>query len=291
VLKPLFAAAAVQRGVVSWASRIDCENGVYRAHRGGRISDHGHSYDALCLRDVVIRSSNIGMAKIGEMLGNDRLYRIARQFGFGEPTGVELPAESPGILRDLHKWDGYSLRRVPFGQEISVTTLQLAMAFSSLANGGILHRPRLIHHIAGPDGKKRHLPVGPSRRVLSRRVAAEALDVLRGVVEDEHGTGRRCRLDRWTSFGKTGTAQVPDRHGYNDRDYMGSFVGGAPAERPAVLCVISIYKPDRTLGYYGGTVAAPYVGQVLAQSLEYLDVRPDRPREAWARVIPPPAAR
>ncbi|MFP4353919.1 MAG: peptidoglycan D,D-transpeptidase FtsI family protein [Phycisphaerae bacterium] len=282
VLKPIYAAMAVQLGLVSWQSRFDVENGVYRAQRGGTIRDT-HPEKVLSLRDIVIRSSNIGMAKIGEILGNERSYKIARHFGLGELTGIELPAESAGILRDLEDWDGYSMRRVPFGQEISTTTLQLGLAFSALANGGLLHKPRLIHHITDPDGKVRTPQVAPPRRVLSRDVAASALDVLREVVEDEHGTGENCRLSRWTSFGKTGTAQVPNRHGYNDRDYLGSFVGGAPAEKPALLVVISIYKPQRSRGYYGGTVAAPYVARVLEQSLEYLDVPPDKSVEALAR--------
>jgi len=231
----------------------------------------------LSLEEVNVVSSNIGMAKVGEMLGNDELYRIARSFGFGSKTGIELPGESAGQVRPPGKWDGYSLRRVPFGQEISVTALQLTMAFCSLVNGGLLMRPRLVDSIvdAGTGQviwKSRPVVV---RRVLSSRVSARSLEVLRAVIE--RGTGRACRLSEWSSFGKTGTAQVAMSGGYNDRDYCGSFIGGAPASRPRVVCLISIYRPNRSLGYYGGKVAAPYVKEVLEQTLSYLGVPPDLP--------------
>lgn len=274
-LKPVFAAAAVQAGVVDFDTRIFCENGVYHARRGGRITDHGHHYGWLTLTDVVVHSSNIGMAKVGEMLGNERLHAVARRFGFGEPTGVDLPGESGGIVRDLAKWDGYSLRRVPFGQEISVTTLQLATAFNALVNGGLLMQPRVVDQVRDASGNVvwRGEP-RVVRRVLTPQVSAQAVDVLRQVVE--RGTGKRCKLDRWTSFGKTGTAQIPGPGGYPAGAYTGTFVGGAPAGDPRVLCVISIYYPDASKGYYGSVVAARYVRDVLARSLSYLDVPPDR---------------
>jgi cell division protein FtsI (penicillin-binding protein 3) len=277
VLKPLYAAAAVEEGAVGWETMIDAEGGTYIVRGGGRIGDHGKDWQRLSVRDAVIRSSNIVMAKIGEKLGNDRLYAWAQRMGFGRRTGIPLPAESPGILRPLHKWDGYSLRRVPFGQEISVTSLQLVRAFAALANGGVLPEVRLVHHVIDSQGRRIDLPEVRGKRIFSQDVARQAILAMQGVVEDEEGTGRRARMERWTCFGKTGTAQVPNRHGYNDEDYVGSFIGGAPVDRPAVICLISIYKPDRKIGYYGGVVAAPYVRRVLEQTLEYLRVAPDKP--------------
>jgi len=274
VAKPIFAAAAVDAGLLSWDTKIFCENGSYRAPRGGTIRDH-HPYGWLPLTDVVVHSSNIGMAKVGEMVGNKTLHEVARRFGFGRRTGVELPGESPGIIRPLPKWDGYSLRRVPFGQEISVTSLQLAMAYCALANGGLLLEPRIVDRITDPNGQtvwKGERKV--VRRVLSPAAASQALDVLRQVVE--RGTGKPSRLRHWTSVGKTGTAEIAGPGGYVEGAYVGSYVGGAPAEKPAVLCLISIYWPDATKGYYGGKVAAPYVKEVLAKTLTYLDVPPDR---------------
>jgi len=275
VAKPLFAAAAVDAGLVTYDTMIDCEDGAYRAHRGGRITDHGKSYGMMTLEDVIVFSSNIGMAKIGELMGNERLHAVAQRFGFGQRTGVALPGESPGIIRPVHKWDGYSLRRVPFGQEMSVTALQLAMAFGSVANGGLLLEPQLIDHVRDADGNViwqggRRIV----RRVLRPNTARATLESLEAVVL--RGTGRKCRLDLWRTFGKTGTAQIPGQGGYIDGAYTGTFIGGGPTSSPRVICVISIYWPDRSKGYYGSTVAAPYVRQVLQKTLTYLDVPADK---------------
>ncbi|MCJ7544816.1 MAG: penicillin-binding protein 2 [Phycisphaerae bacterium] len=277
-LKPIFAAAAVDAGVMTYDTRIFCENGLYVTSRGGQITDHGASYGTMPLTDVVVYSSNIGMAKVGEALGNPAMYAVAQRFGFGHPTGVELPGESGGILRDLAKWDGYSTRRVPFGQEISLTSLQLTMAFAAISNGGWLLRPRVVDCVRDAHGR---MVWGSQkqvvRRVLSEAAAQQSLAVLREVVL--RGTGKACRMEQWSSFGKTGTGQIAQHGKYVDGAFVGSFVGGAPAGRPEVLCLISIYWPDESLGHYGSTVAAPYVRQVLERTLAYLNVPPDQPAE------------
>ena len=276
VFKPIIAAAAVQAGVASYDTPIYCENGVYHARRGGRITDHGKHFGSMSLWDVVVLSSNIGMAKVGEKMGNRRLWESVRRWGFARRTGVSLPGETPGIVRKLEQWDGYSTRRVPFGQEISTSGLQLVMAFSAIANGGVLMSPSLIQQIADARGQV----VWSSkpkvvRRVLSRDVARQTLSVLQDVVE--RGTGTKARLRYWSSFGKTGTAQIAGPGGYVDGAYVGTFIGGAPVERPVAVCLISIYWPDRNKGYYGGTVAAPFVREVLEKTMIYLNVPPDRP--------------
>jgi cell division protein FtsI/penicillin-binding protein 2 len=275
VLKPLIAAAAVDRGLVNYTTRIDCENGEYRPPRGGRITDHGQRYGILTVAEIIIRSSNIGMAKIGAMMGNRALYDTLGMYGFGQPTGVGLPGEEAGIVRPLSDWDTYSTPRVPFGQEVSVTSLQLAMAFAALANDGQLMRPILVERIVGPDQTviQENQPQ-VVRHVVSPRVARESVDVMSLVVEE--GTGRQARSDRWTMFGKTGTAQVAGPGGYVDGAYVGSFVGGGPVGAPRVVCLISVYRPDRARGYYGGTVAAPFVRRVIERTLSYLDVPEDR---------------
>jgi len=274
VMKPIYAAAAVDCGRATYRTMIHCENGSYRTRGGGTISDH-HSYGRLNLADVVVHSSNVGMAKIGENLGNRRLHEIALRFGFNALSGVELAGESKGQVRPLAVWDGYSKRRVPFGHEISVTALQLTMAFCSLANGGLLLRPRLVDHVRAPSGdvlwRSQRQVV---RRTISAATSAATVAVMRQVVE--RGTGKACKLDYWTSFGKTGTAQIPGRGGYVEGAYAGSFVGGAPASDPRVVCVIMTYWPERSKGYYGSKVAAPFVKQVLHKTLVYLDVTPDK---------------
>lgn len=273
-LKPIFTAAAVDAGAATYSTEIDCEDGVYHARRGGRITDHGHHYGLLTLEDVIVKSSNIGMAKIGERMGNERLHAVVERFGFGEPTGIALPGESGGIVRPLDKWDGYSLRRIPFGQEIAVTALQLARGFASLVNGGLLLEPRLVDFVTDSRGNViwRSRP-RVLRRTIRPETSARTLAVLREVVE--RGTGTSAQLARWSSFGKTGTAQVPGPGGYVDGAYTATYVGGAPATDPAVLCVISVYWPDRSKGYYGSKVAAPYVRDVLARTLAYLEVPGD----------------
>lgn len=283
VFKPIIAAAAVEKQLANYRTMIDCENGVYHAHRGGRISDHGHHYGLLSLADVIVKSSNIGMAKVGEKMGNRHLHKTLLRWGFGEKTGVCLPGESGGIVRDIETWDGYSLRRIPFGQEIAASSLQLAMAFSAFANGGLLMKPRLIEQVTDPRGRvvKTFQPT-VVRRVLSEGVARQTLEVLGEVVR--RGTGKNSRLEKWGSWGKTGTAQIPGPQGYVEGAYVGSFLGGAPIDHPVVVCLISIYYPDRSKGYYGGTVAAPGVKEVLEKTLTYLHVPPDRPRETFAAI-------
>jgi len=275
VLKPIIAAGAVQAGVVRYQDEIFCENGTYRARKGGRITDHGKSYQWLSVTDGVVFSSNICMAKVGEKLGNEMMHHIVKSFGFGRTTGIELTGESPGIVRPLKKWNGYSLRRVPFGQEISVTALQLAMSFATIANGGELLRPRLVDRVVDSEGRVVYRSERQVvRRVISESVAKETLKVMSEVVT--RGTGRACRIEGYTVFGKTGTAQVAGPGGYEPDAYVSSFVGGGPLHDPRILILVSIYRPDPDKGYYGALVAAPPVREVLAKSLEYLGIRRDR---------------
>ncbi|MCK5113422.1 MAG: penicillin-binding protein 2 [Phycisphaerae bacterium] len=277
IFKPIIAAQAVQDGTMTYQTMIDCEGGVYSAPRHGRISDHGSRYNELSLRDVIVRSSNIGMAKVGEAMGNERLWQTVRHWGFGRRTKLGLPGESPGIVRPLRKWDGYSTWRIPFGQEISTSALQLVMGFSVFANGGKLLQPNIVRQVTDAKGKITWKPKPQDpKQVLSPDVAAATLAVLQDVVEDPHGTGKKCRIENWTSWGKTGTAQISNPTGIIPDAYVGSFIGAAPAKNTKVICLISIYYPDRQRGYYGGTVAAPYVKGVLEKTLTYLKVPSDR---------------
>jgi cell division protein FtsI/penicillin-binding protein 2 len=277
VVKPLFAAAAVSDGLVNWDTMIFCENGCYRPHRGGKITDHGKSYGMKSVTDGVVLSINTLMAKLGGKMGNRNLHAWVTKFGFGYKTGIELPGEEPGLIRKLHKWDTYSTPRVPFGQEMAVTSLQLAMAFGAVANDGLLLKPRLIDRIVDPQGNVVHVEHRKViRPIFNPEVSRQCRLVMQQVVE--RGTGKRCKMDKWTSFGKTGTAQIagPGGMGYINGAYTGSFIGGAPVEKPRLLCVMSVYWPQRSKGYYGGTVAAPYVKKVLEKSLTYLKVPPDK---------------
>ncbi len=275
VAKPIFSAAAVEAGTVTYQTRIFCENGVYVMPRAGRVSDHGQHFGWLTVADGIKVSSNILMAKLGQMMGNANLHETSLRFGLGQKSGIDLPGEEPGIIRPLHKWNTYSTPRVPFGQEMAVTALQMTMAFAALVNGGELLVPHVVDRILDANGQLiwQSQPTAV-RRVISPSVSAQTLRVLTDVVED--GTGSRARMSRWTSFGKTGTAQVPGIGGYEPNAYTGTYVGGAPADNPRVICLISVHKPKRSLGYYGGTVAAPYVKDVLERAMVYYDIPPDR---------------
>ncbi len=276
--KPFIAVGAVEMRKATIETKFFCHYGLYKAYRGGTIRDFpGERFGWISLLEIVVHSSNIGMAKLGERLGNDSQYRIASAFGFGSKTGVDLPGECPGTLVPTSKWTGYATRRMPFGQgPIAVTALQLATAFSAIANGGVLMGPRIIDRVVDPSGAVVHR-TDPRRvrRVLSAAVAAQFReDVLAQVVD--RGTGKKAKLDRWRVFGKTGTAQIGTREGYPERAYTATFVAGAPASRPALVCVVSVYWPDYAKGYTGGSLAAPAVRDVLGRSLAYLDVPPDR---------------
>ncbi|RMF73695.1 MAG: penicillin-binding protein 2 [Planctomycetota bacterium] len=277
IFKPFIAAPAMQAGF----ARIDeafAINGPTHVF-GRRVIHDTHEYDTLTLAEIVSHSSNIGMGLIGARCGNARLYEFVRRFGFGDPTGVRLPGEHAGLLRPLESWGNYSTQSIPIGQELAVTPLQVAAAFAVFCNDGVLMRPRFVRGLVGPDGatvEDYSRPVA-IRRVLEADVAREFR--LRALVDTvNNGTGKRAQLDKWQVFGKTGTAQVaaPDGRGYIPRAYVGSFVAGAPAADPRLTVVVTLYRPNPSRAYYGGTVAAPTAAAILADALEYLHVPPDR---------------
>jgi len=281
IMKPIAAAIALDTGVVNTTERIFCENGNYRGKGFGRIGEYGnHRFGDLTLREIIIKSSNIGMAKVGQRLGKDRLYRGLRLFGFGEETGIDLPGEAEGLLSPPSKWTGYSVTRIPFGQEISVTAVQILRAFCVLANGGHSVRPHVVKAIVDNNGrivKVKHPPAAVGYVVKPEVAEWIVKDAMVGVVNEKEngGTGWRAKLEKWQVFGKTGTANIArsDGQGYSDRDYVASFVAGAPAEEPRIVVLVSIRKPDKSLGkgYTGGVVASPVAARILERTLTYLE--------------------
>ncbi|NIA21970.1 MAG: hypothetical protein GWP05_08425 [Anaerolineaceae bacterium] len=279
--KCFVATAALQAGVVRPNEKIFCHNGSV-VIRGRHLRDH-RPFGTLTFQEIVIRSSNIGMAIIGERMGNQRLHEAVRRFGFGRRTGLSLPGESPGLVYPLDKWSKWSATSIPMGYEILVTPLQIATAFSAIANGGLLMKPRVVRYTCGPDRK---VVRDMSAPIVVRRIMTEETSrfmrrqVLREVVRNPHGTGRRVRIPGYGVFGKTGTAKKRDPHGpgYSDRLYVGSFIGGVPLENPRIVAMVLIDEPRKSIGYYGGTVAGPAVREILARSLGYLNVPPDDQR-------------
>jgi cell division protein FtsI (penicillin-binding protein 3) len=277
IIKPVIVAIALDAGVVNRTERIFCENGSYSGKGFGRIGEYREGFGDLSVSEILIKSSNIGMAKIGQRLGKDKLHNGLALFGFGKKTGIELPGEVEGLLRPAAQWDGFSVTRIPFGQEICVTSMQLVRAFCILANGGRLVRPFMVRAIVDNDGKITELnqPPAPVGYIIRPEVAKWIVtEAMVGVVTE--GTGKRAKLDKWQVFGKTGTANIArsDARGYSENDFVASFVAGAPADDPAIVVLVSIRKPNRALGkgYTGGTVAAPVAAEIIEKTLNYFGV-------------------
>jgi len=277
LLKPVAAAIALDEGVVDTKEKIFCEHGNYRGKGFGRIGEYGeHRFGELTVREIIVHSSNIGMAKIGQRTGKEQLYRGLRLFGFGRKTGVELPGEAKGLVRPAEQWTGYSVTRIPFGQEISVTAIQLVRAFCILANGGKVVQPYIVKAVVDGSGEiiEQKRPGNSVGFVVKSQVAEWIVrEAMTGAVNE--GTGTKGRLKKWQVFGKTGTANIANLEtgGYSDSDYVASFAGGAPAQQPQVVVLVSIRKPDIKLGkgYTGGRIAAPVAAKIIAKTLNYLE--------------------
>lgn len=275
IIKPIITAIALDCDAVNKQEKIFCENGNYVGRGFGRIGEYRRGFGDLTVREILVESSNIGMAKIGQRLGKDKLYEGLKFFGFGRKTGIDLPGETEGLLRPPGEWTGYSVTRIPFGQEISVTAIQLVRAFCILANGGHLVQPFLVKAMVGHDGEiiKLKQPTPAIGYIVKPEVAKWIVtDALTGVVNE--GTGRNAKLGNWQVFGKTGTAQLANEEGggYAENAYVASFIAGAPAEDPAAIVLVSIHKPNVKLGkgYTGGVVAAPVAAAILKKTLNYL---------------------
>ena len=393
--KPMIVGWGIEHGFIRRDESFHCENGLFRM--GSReLHDH-HKYGVLSLTDVLVKSSNIGMAKVGQRMGNAELYQAAVTFGFGRRTGIELPGELSGMLAPLKKWTSYSTGSIPMGQEIAVTPIQLLAAHAALANGGTLISPHLVRAgrtqpIGRPWAEKpdrgertadadsllqqisfqsaaasrrvrsfanpglaepqeetdfsdlpREQPIVRERRSLNsidprelgtrnselgtsiddrfdltddgraeqespldrdeilQEVPAFAndadsplaapvisttisADVARWLVQTpmteviKRGTGKKARLDDYTVFGKTGTAQKrdPKTGKYSNRLHVSSFVGGAPAANPRVLVAVMVDEPSSSGEHFGGDIAAPPAREMIHKSLQQLGVAPEQ---------------
>ncbi|HEX3543062.1 MAG TPA: penicillin-binding transpeptidase domain-containing protein [Candidatus Acidoferrum sp.] len=269
-------AAAFDQGITKPDEVFDCENGAtYVA--GHKIHDHKR-FGMLSVADILALSSDVGAIKIAERLGAPKFYDYIHAFGFGTPTGVDLPGESRGLLRPLTGWSPISIGAISMGQEVGVTPLQLISAVSAIANGGTLYKPHIVAEVRrGETALPREGLLAPSepRRVIQPETAATLRRLMEGVVLN--GTGKLARLDGWTSAGKTGSAQKidPNTGRYSPTQLIASFTGFAPINNPAVTILVSLDSP---IGLHeGGMVAAPVFKRVAEQVLPYLDVSPDVP--------------
>jgi cell division protein FtsI (penicillin-binding protein 3) len=278
LIKPLIVSGALESGLVKEDEMIFCYNGAYKVNGGRRVIRDTHSYGNLSISDIVIHSSNIGMAQLGQQMKKHTLHRYLKDFAFGEKTGIQLPGEVKGVVRPLNLWSIDSEISVSFGYETAVTPIQMVTAFCSLANGGTLLKPRIVSKITDYSGKrvkKKYETPERIRRVVSPKIAREVMSpILEGVVKE--GTGKQAMLFTHRVAGKTGTAKKLERVGnkmqYSDK-YIGSFVGFAPVEAPKICVLVSLNEPKKG-AYYGGTVAAPAVGNIIERTLGYMEFGP-----------------
>ncbi len=281
MFKIFTAAAGLQEKVVSPDERIDCGGGFIEIG-ATRINDHAVFFD-LSFREVIARSSDVGVVRVAQRLGRENLYRYMRGFGFGQPTRVDLPGESAGLLRPTARWSSLSLPTLSFGQEIGVTALQMAAAVAAVANGGYLMRPLVVKRIEDASGVLRQFQPEVVRRVLEPETVDTLTDLLKAVVTD--GTGKRAAIAGYAVAGKTGTAQKVEPGGrYSMVDHVASFVGFVPAARPAVVVLASLDSP-RGPRNEGGDVAAPLFAGLAEAALRRLAVPPDDP-ERVLRLVP-----
>src|SRR5712692_6864650 len=269
-------AAAFDQGITRPGEVFDCENGaVYVA--GHRIRDH-KAFGLLSVSDILAQSSDVGAIKIALRLGAPKFYEYLRAFGFGQPTGVDLPGESKGLLRHLENWSAISIGSISMGQEVGVTPVQLISAVSAIANGGMLCKPHVVAELRRGE---RVLPMeGPltpaePKRVIRPETAATLRRLMEGVILN--GTGKLAHLDGWTAAGKTGSAQKidPATGRYSRTQLIASFTGFAPINNPAVSILVSLDSP---VGLHeGGMVAAPVFKRIAEQVLPHLDVPRDVP--------------
>ena len=273
IFKPILASAALEEKVVHPLERIDCSAG--KIQLADRVIRDAHENGVLTFTDVIAESSNVGTITVALRLGKERFAKYISAFGFGKKTGVDIPGEISGQLRDYRSWSGVSIGSIAIGQEIGVTPIQVASAYCALANGGMLMKPYLVSEIVDHgSGEGKKFQAQTVGRAITEETCAKVNKMLQRVVET--GTGQKARPAGYTAAGKTGTAQkIDQRTGkYSQKDYVSSFVGFTPANAPKLVILVMVDSPEG-LVHYGGSVAGRVFKAVAEQSLAYLQVAPD----------------
>jgi len=262
---------AIEQRLVSLNTRVFCHQGRYS--EPGIVLTDSHPYGELSVGEVVMHSSNIGTFKVSRQLGKNLLHEYMMGFGFGSKTGIELTGEVSGIVHPPSRWNRTSISRVGMGYEVSVTTLQSAVAMSAVANGGLLLKPTIVSALLDNDG---NVISESEPELIGRPLGQHATESLRRALAgaaSEEGTGRLAQIDGWTVAGKTGTARryCEELEDYEPGSYVTSFSGYAPQENPDLVCVVVVDDPQNDRRY-GGSVAAPVFSEIVGQSLNYLSV-------------------
>ncbi|MCL2648281.1 MAG: penicillin-binding protein 2 [Phycisphaerales bacterium] len=295
IFKPVIMSWAIEHHVVKPTDVFNCHYGYY-VDPAGRVVKDGHGgYGMLTARDIIVKSSNIGMTQVGWKMGIPMMHDAVTSFGFGKRTGVEIPGDQRGIVKPLPQWNKGTLTSCSFGYEISATPLQLVRMYATFANGGYLVTPRIIsayeespgvvkpwEEAAGAEGP------GP-QRILSKETCDTMRDIMAEVISSR-GTVKMASSSYYTLYGKTGTAHIAGKargdggQGYGENTYNSSFLCGGPLKESRLVLIVTMHKPDVHAGYYGGTVAAPTAIAIMERALLYLQVPADKtPKPAGRR--------
>ncbi|MCX6936636.1 MAG: penicillin-binding protein 2 [Verrucomicrobia bacterium] len=272
---------ALNEGLITPATTFDCTlDSILYLGKPRRFMRDDHHYDhPLTLAEVIAKSSNIGTAQVGMLLGERRLYDYARAFGFGERSGYPLGREEPGLLADPVKWSGVDITRIPAGYSIAATPMQVHYAMGAIANGGQLLRPQVIRQVVDARGEVVYSFRPAVRRTVIAPATADAMSKMLQRVVSVDGTARVAAISGFEVAGKTGTAQKLINGRYSERNHVGSFVGFFPASRPRLVITIIVDdgKPASGGVGYGATVAAPSFKVIAEQLIQYLDIKPVAP--------------
>jgi cell division protein FtsI (penicillin-binding protein 3) len=249
---------------------IDCQMGSIRI--GGHVFHDVHHYGLLTFTQVLEKSSNIGATKLGMRLGQERLHGALRKFGFGTRTGVDLPGEIFGLVRDWQSWSALSIGAISFGQEVGVTSMQMINAINVIASGGYRIWPHLVDRVIDSSGELVRVSETVKTRIVTPETASAVSAAFEGVVL--RGTAKGAGLEGYRAAGKTGTAQKIVNGRYSSEKYLSSFIGYAPLPDPRITILVQIDEPKGAI--YGGQVAAPVFQKIAQQVLVHLRVPPDR---------------
>jgi cell division protein FtsI/penicillin-binding protein 2 len=266
--------AVLEEKLVTPDTTVYCENGHFQY--AGRVLRDAHPMGVLTVHQVLEKSSNIGVAKLALQLGETKLYEYIRRYGFGQKTGVALSGEISGLVNPPHRWSKLDITRIPMGQSVAVTPLQIVTAMSSVANGGKLMKPMIVSEVTDETGRKvASFSPEEVRQVVSVETARKITSALKDVVSKQ-GTAQKAAVPGFRVAGKTGTAQKVDpRGGYYSGRYVTSFVGFMPADDPRFALLVLLDDPTAKQGEtFGGTVAGPVFSRIAQKAARYLDLRP-----------------
>jgi cell division protein FtsI/penicillin-binding protein 2 len=268
IFKVVTASGLLEEKAVTTSDVFFCENGEWK--HGSKTLHDVHPYGNLTFKEVIEKSSNIGTVKAASRLGPDKMYKYIQSFGFLDRTGIDLPGEAVGINRPPEKWSGLSMYAIPMGQEVTVTSMQLACAVSVIANNGFYVKPRVVKEVVDDKGRVvKSFPPVIVRKVISPQTSVYMRYILNGAVEN--GTGKKARIEDYRVGGKTGTAQKIEAGTYSHNKFIASFIGCAPADMPLIAVAVSVDEPHPV--YYGGDVSAPVFKGVADETLKYINAK------------------